>query len=157
MELTYDMLETNLAATSHYPSAIPLMTSPGKLKCQTVSSALRYFTPNKNRNYNSIYDPDSILSISKRLPNLKIDKIKISRLTIVSNPKADNSNTKKFAAPDATNTVNRNRSIMEFCCEPVDEALLKYNTEGINNDDRIKENSFTIKYSVFECQRKANF
>ena len=28
------------------------MSSPDKLKCQIVSSFLRYFTPNKNKNYN---------------------------------------------------------------------------------------------------------
>ena len=36
--------------------------------------------------------------------------------------------------------MNRNRSIIETYCEVDDEAL--YNTEVINNDERIEENSF---------------
>ena len=51
MTLTDDMLETNIAVTSHYPPVIPLMASPDKLKCWKVPSVLRYFTPNKNRIY----------------------------------------------------------------------------------------------------------
>ena len=51
MELTDDMLETNLVVKNHYPPVIPLMSSPDKLKCQKVPSVLRYFTPNKNKNY----------------------------------------------------------------------------------------------------------
>ena len=51
MELADDMLEANLAVASHYPRVIPLMSSPDKLKCRKVPSVLRYFTPNKNRNY----------------------------------------------------------------------------------------------------------
>ena len=51
LKLTDDMLETNLAVTSHYPPVIPLLSSPDKLKCWNVPSFLTYFTPNKNRNY----------------------------------------------------------------------------------------------------------
>ena len=51
VELTDDMLETTIAVTSHYPSVIPLMSSLDKLKCWKVPSVLRYFTTNKNRNY----------------------------------------------------------------------------------------------------------
>ena len=50
VELTDDMLETNLAVTSHYPPVISLMSSPDKLKCRKVPSVLKYFKPNKNRN-----------------------------------------------------------------------------------------------------------
>ena len=38
--------------------------------------------------------------------------------------------------------VNTNRSIIAPYCELVDEASLKYNTEVVNNDERIEENSF---------------
>ena len=51
VELTDDMLQTNLAVTRHYPSVILLMSSPEKLECRKVPSVLRYFTLNKNRNY----------------------------------------------------------------------------------------------------------
>ena len=54
----------------------------------------------------------------------------------------DKSYIKKLTAPDVTDIVNRNRSIIEICCELVDEALLRYNIEVINNDERIEENSF---------------
>ena len=50
VELTDDMLETNLTALSHYPSPIPLMSSPEKLECWKVPSVLRHFMTNKNRN-----------------------------------------------------------------------------------------------------------
>ena len=52
VEHTNDMLETNIAVTGHYPPVFPLMSSPDKLKCQIVSSVLRYFTSDKNKNYN---------------------------------------------------------------------------------------------------------
>ena len=42
---------TNLAVTNHYRTSIPLVSSSEKLKCPKVLSALRYFIPNKNRNY----------------------------------------------------------------------------------------------------------
>ena len=51
VELTDEMLETNLAVISHHPSVIPLMSSLKKLKCRKFLSVLRYFTQNKNRNY----------------------------------------------------------------------------------------------------------
>ena len=51
VELTDDMLELILTVTSHYPPVISLMPSPDELKCGKVPSVLRYFTPNKNRNY----------------------------------------------------------------------------------------------------------
>ena len=51
VELTDDVLETNLAVTSYYPSVILLMSSPEKLKFRKLSSALTFFTPNKNINY----------------------------------------------------------------------------------------------------------
>ena len=38
VELTDSMLETNLAVTSHYSSAIPLLSSTEKLKCRKVPS-----------------------------------------------------------------------------------------------------------------------
>ena len=51
VELSDDILEKILAVTSHYPPIIPLMSSPDQLKCRKFPSVLRYFTPNKNRNY----------------------------------------------------------------------------------------------------------
>ena len=43
VKLVDDILEKNLAVTSHYPPVIFLMPSLDKLKCQKVPSVLRYF------------------------------------------------------------------------------------------------------------------
>ena len=85
MELADDMLETNLAVTSHYPPVIPLMSSLDKLKCQKVPSVLRYFTPNKNRNCDVYVYHLLILFYPFRTE---------------SDLKSDNSYTKKFVARD---------------------------------------------------------
>ena len=127
VELTDDMLDTNLAVASHYPSAIPLMSSPDKLKCQKVPSVLRYFTPNDNRNY-EVYSYHLLILFYP--------------LRTETNLKSDNSYSKKIAARDVTYIVNSNGSIVEPYCELVDEALLRYTTEVINSDERIEENLF---------------
>ena len=127
MELTDDMLETNLAVASHYLSLIPLMSSTEKLKLRKVHSVLIYFTPNKNRNY-KVYAHHLLILFYP--------------LRTKSDLKSDNSYTKKVATPDVIDIVNKNRSIIEPYCELVDEDFLRYNTEVTNNDDIIEENSF---------------
>ena len=127
LELTDDMLETNLAVASHYPPVIPLMSSPDKLKYWSVPSVLTYFTPNNNRNH-EVYSLHLLILFYP--------------FRTESDLKKDNSYSKKLAARDVIDTVNRNRSITENYCELADEALLKYNFEVINNNERIEENLF---------------
>ena len=50
--------------------------------------------------------------------------------------------TKKHAAPDVIDIVNKDRSITESSCGLVDETLFRYNTAVINSDERIEESSF---------------
>ena len=52
MELKDELLEVNSPAT-RYPIVISLMSSKEKIKCRKLLSVLRYFTPNKNRDYES--------------------------------------------------------------------------------------------------------
>ena len=137
VELTDDMLETSLAIASHYTSVIPLMSSPEKLKCWKVNSILRYFTPNKNRYYEVYAHHLLILFYPFRAE---------------SDLKSDDNYTNKLAAPDVIDIVNRNRSIIEPYCELVDEALLRYKTEVINNDEIIEENSFLSNGVLVPCQ-----
>ena len=55
-----------------------------------------------------------------------------------------NSYTKKLAAPDVIDIMNRNRSIIGTYCELVDEALFRYNIAVINNDEISKKVRFSI-------------
>ena len=50
MELKGELLEVNSPAAG-YPIVISLMSSREKMKCRKLLSVLRYFTPNKNRDY----------------------------------------------------------------------------------------------------------
>ena len=95
----------------HYPSVIVLISSPEKLKCRKVSSVLRYFTPNKNRNYEFYANHLLILFYPFRTESYL---------------KSDNSYTKKFTASDLIDIVNGNRSTLEPYCELIDEALIRY-------------------------------
>ena len=56
--------------------------------------------------------------------------------------RSHNSYTKELVARDVIDTVNRNRSIIEPYCELVYEALLRYNSKVIYNDERIEGNLF---------------
>ena len=127
VELTDDILETNLPVTSHHSLVIPLMPSPDKLKCRKVPSVLKYFTLNKSRNY-EVY-----------VHHLLILFYQFGTESIL---KGENSYTKKVAARDAIDTVNRNRSIVELYCELANEALLRCNSELINSDEKVEENLF---------------
>ena len=98
VELTDDMLEMNHAVPSHHPSVIPLMSSPDKPKCRKVPSILRYFTPNINRSY-EVYAHHLLILFYP--------------FQTESDLKSDNSCTKKLAARDVIETVNRNRLIIE--------------------------------------------
>ena len=100
VELSDDILETNLAVTSHYPPIFPPMSSPDQLKCWKVPSVLRYFTPNKNRNY-EVY----------------AHQILFYPLRTESGLKSDSSYTKKLAAHNLIDIVKRKRSIIEPYCE----------------------------------------
>ena len=102
VELSDDILETNLAVTSHYPLIIPLMSSPDQLKCRKVPSLLRYFTTNKNRNY-KVYAHHLLILFYP--------------LWTESGLKSDNSYTKKLAAHNLIDIVKRKRSIIEPYCE----------------------------------------
>ena len=108
MELTDDMLETNLEGKSHYRPVIPLMSSPDKLKCRKVTSVLRYLTPIKNKIYEVYAHHLLILFYPIRAE---------------SDLKSDNSYTEELAARDVIDTVNRNKSIIEPYCELIDEAF----------------------------------
>ena len=99
VELSDDILEKILAVTSHYPPIIPLMSSPDQLKCRKFPSVLRYFTPNKNRNY-EVY----------------AHQILFYPLRTESGLKSDSSYTKKLAAHNLIDIVKRKRSIMEHYC-----------------------------------------
>ena len=103
------------------------MASPDKLKCPKAPSVLRYFTPNKNRNY-KVYSPYLLILFYP--------------FRTESDLKSDNISTKNLESRDVIDTVNRNRSIIQPYCELADEALLRYNSEVINNDGRIEENVF---------------
>ena len=83
---------------------------------------MRYFTSNKNRNY-KVYAHHLFLFYPFRTE---------------SDLKGDNSYTDKLASHDVINIANKNRSIIEPFCELVDKTLLRYNTEVINNDERIE-------------------
>ena len=111
VELTDDMLETNIGVISYYLSVISLISSPEKLKCWNVSSVLRYFIPSKNRNY-IVYVHHLLIPFYTFLRE--------------SGLKSDNIYNNKLAAPDAMEILNRNRSVIEPNCELVDEALLSY-------------------------------
>ena len=50
LELKDELLEVNSPA-ARYPIVISLMSSKKKMKCRKLPSVLRYFTPNKNRDY----------------------------------------------------------------------------------------------------------
>ena len=52
MELKDERFEVNSPAT-RYPIVISLMSPKEKMKCRKLLSVLRYFTPNKNRDYES--------------------------------------------------------------------------------------------------------
>ena len=58
--------------------------------------------------------------------------------------KIDNSCTKKLEAPDVIDIVNRNRSIIKPYCELFDEAMLRCNSEVINNDQALKKIAFHV-------------
>ena len=58
--------------------------------------------------------------------------------------KIDNSCTKKLEAPDVIGIVNRNRSIIKPYCELFDEAMLRWNSEVINNDQALKKIAFHV-------------
>ena len=95
---------------------------------------MRYFRPNKNRNYEVYVHHLLIL---------------FYRFRTESDLSSDNSYTNKLPAPDVIDNVNRNTSIIESSCELVDEAMLMNNTEinrsqdqEVNNDERIEENLF---------------
>ena len=88
---------------------------------------MRYFTPNENRNY-EVY-PHHLI-------------ILFYRFRTESYLKSDNSYTKKLAASDVIDIINRNRAIVEPYCGLFDEDLLRYKTKVINNDERIEEKLF---------------
>ena len=103
------------------------MSSPDKFRSRKVPSVLRF--KKKNRNY----------------------EVYAQYLHFLFNPfqteldlKIENSCTKKLEAPDVTDIVNRNRSIIEPYCELFDEAMLSCNSEVINNDQALKKISFYV-------------
>lgn len=52
MKLTEEILETNLAVAIHYPGAITSIWFSEKLNVLEIEiSVSKYFTPNKNQNY----------------------------------------------------------------------------------------------------------
>ena len=95
----------------HYPSVICVNIISRETKMPESPFCLRYFTPNKNRNYEFYANHLLILFYPFRTE---------------SNLKSDNSYTKKFTAFDLIYIVNGNRSIIELYCELVDEALIRY-------------------------------
>ena len=106
------------------------MSSPDKFRSRKVPSVLRLKKKKKkNRNY----------------------EVYAQYLHFLFNPfqteldlKIENSCTKKLEAPDVTDIVNRNRSIIEPYCELFDEAMLSCNSEVINNDQALKKISFYV-------------
>ena len=128
MELTDKMWKTNLVVTNLYPSAIPLVSSPDKLRSRKVPSVSR-LKKKKKRNY----------------------EVYAHYLHFLFNPfqteldlKIDNSCTKKLEAPDVIDIVNRNRSIIKPYCELFDEAMLRCNSKVINNDQALKKIAFHV-------------
>ena len=85
------------------------------------------YTLNENRNY-EVYDHHLL--------------ILFYAFRTESDLKSENSYNKKLVACDVTDTVNRNRSIIEPNCELADENLLEHNSEVINSDERTEESLF---------------
>ena len=87
------------------------MSSKGKLKCRKVSLVLRFFTPNKNREYEN----------NARYLLLLLFPFRNEVDLKVSMPP---SYTDKIAEPDITDIINRNRAMVAPFSEIIDEALL---------------------------------
>ena len=130
MELKDELLEVNSPAT-HYPNVISLMSSKEKMKFRKLPSVLRYFTPNKNRDYESYAHHLLLLFYPFR------DELDLK----VAIPP---SYTNKIAEPGVIDIINTNRALTEPFSDAVDEALLQYSqtemniseaTEQIENDE----------------------
>ena len=98
------------------------MSSKEKMKCRKVPSLLRYFTPNKNRNYES-YTHHLLL----RFCPLRDE----SDLKIVVPPSCTN----KIAEPGVLDTINTNGALTELFNDAADEALLQYSQTVMNNSE----------------------
>ena len=131
MELKDELLEVNSPA-ARYPTVISLMSSKEKMKCRKLPSVLQYFTPNKNRDYES-YAHHLLLLF---YPFQDESDLKVG---------IPPSYTNKIAEPGVIDIINTNRALIEPFTDAVDEALLQYSqtemniseaTEQIENEEK---------------------
>ena len=119
MELKEELLEVNSPAPD-YRIVISLIFSKEKMKCRKLSSVLQYFTPNKNRDYESYAHHLLLLFYPFR------DE---SDLKVGIPP----SYTNEIAEPGVIDIINTNRALVEPFSDAVGEALLQYSQTEMNN------------------------
>ena len=125
MELKDELLEVNSPATG-YPIVIPLMSSKKKMKCRKLPSVLRYFTPNKNQDYESY--ADHLLLLFYPFGDESDLKVGIPP-----------SYTNNIAEPGVIDIINTNRALIEPFSDAVDEALLQYSQREMNNGEAMEQ------------------
>ena len=125
MELKYELLEVNSPATA-YPIVISFMPSKEKMKCRKLPSILRYFTPNKNRDYES-YAHHLLLLF---YPFWDESDLKVG---------LPPSYTNKTAEPGVIDIININRALIEPFSDAVDEALFQYSQTEMNNGKAMEQ------------------
>ena len=120
MELKGELLEVDSPAAG-CPTVISLMSSKDKIKGRKVSSVLRYFTPNKNREYES----------------------HAHHLLLLFYPFRDESDLKVgmnlVAEPGVIDIINTNRALIKPFSDAADETLLQYNQTEMNNSEATKQ------------------
>ena len=122
MELSDEILENNFLDQVYLP-AMPLMLSKGKLKYRKISSVLRFFTPNKNKNI-ELYDHHVLLLY---FPFRSESEFKVGHPPSYTN---------KLGEPGVTEILNQNRNKIEPYSELVDNALMDSNMELRGNEEQ---------------------
>ena len=115
------VLERNHDAL-RYSRCIPLMSSKEKLKCRKVPAILRFHSPNKDKDF-ELYAHHLLFLF---YPFRSEIELKIGESASYTN---------KLAQPGVLEIINENKTGIEPFASIVDDALIQYNVENLNNLD----------------------
>ena len=134
-----EILEINHDALM-YPMSIPLMYSKEKLKCRKVPAILRFHSPNKDKDF-ELYVHHLLFLF---YPFRSEIEMKIGEPLSYTN---------KLAQPGVLEIVNNNKTRIEPFDDIVNEALIRYNVDNLNNLDPYAqaENDETLSLLTSQC------
>ena len=124
----------------NHPRSIPLMYSKEKLKCRKVPAILRFHSPNKDKDF-ELYAHHLLFLF---YPFRSEIELKIGEPLSYTN---------KLAQPGVLEIANNNKTRIEPFDDIVNEALIRYNVNNLNNLDPYAqaENDDTLSLLTPQC------